>query len=157
MKIRIAEMKDAAVLDEMLTKLIRYESRWDGNLDEEYSVKDNYSNMIGHPDCRIFIADCDGQPVGFLCALIYRFPMYRKPVVILDALYNEESHRRNGYATKLMMELKHFAQDVGASSIELKVFSENAVASSLYIAHGFSETKKYMKLNMELAELEERT
>ena len=85
MKIRIAEMKDAAVLDEMLTKLIRYESRWDGNLDEEYSVKDNYSNMIGHPDCRIFIADCDGQPVGFLCALIYRFPMYRKPVVILDA------------------------------------------------------------------------
>ena len=34
MNIRIAEMKDAAVLDEMLTKLIRYESRWDGNLDE---------------------------------------------------------------------------------------------------------------------------
>lgn len=157
MKIRIAEMKDATVLDEMLTKLIRYESRWDGNLDKEYSVKDNYSNMIGHPDCRIYIADCDGWPVGFLCALIYRFPMYRKPVVILDALFVEEPYRHNGYATKLIMELKHFAQEMGASAIELKVFSENAAANSLYSAQGFVETKKYLKLNMELAELEERT
>lgn len=123
----------------------------------QYSVKDNYSNMIGHPDCRIFIADCDGQPVGFLCALIYRFPMYRKPVVILDALFVEEPYRHNGYATKLIMELKHFAQEMGASAIELKVFSENATANSLYIAHGFAETKKYLKWNMELAELEERT
>lgn len=124
-------------------------------MDEEYFVQDNYSNMIDHPDCRIYIADCEGISVGFLCALIHRFPIYRKPVVILDALFVEESYRHNGYATKLIMELKHFAQEIGASAIELKVFSENITANNLYFAQGFEETKKYLKLNMEVSETED--
>ena len=157
MKIRIAEAKDAAVLDEMLSKLIRYESRWDRNLDEAYSVQDNYCNMIGHPDCRIFIAESDGQAIGYLCGLVYRFPMCRKPIVVLDALYIEESYRHKGYATQLIRELKQFAKRMGASAIELKVFSENATANSLYTSQGFTEAKKYLKLNMEFAELEEET
>lgn len=148
MQIRNAEIKDAAVLDELLTRLIRYESRWDPNLDEEYTVRDNYSNMIGHQDCKILIAEEDGEIWGFLCAIVCRFPMYRKPMVILDALYVEEQYRNRGCATALIQELQRFAVGEGAASIELKVFSENATANKLYSRHGFAETKKYLRLDL---------
>ena len=145
MKIRNAGMKDAAELDAMLTKLIRYESRWDENLDTEYTVQDNYSHMIGHPDCRIWIAEIDGEIGGYLCAILHRLPMYRKPVVILDALYIEEPYRRKGYATALFQKLWEFANETDAAFVELKVFADNVSAGRLYAKQGFVEIKKYMK------------
>lgn len=148
MKIREAERKDAAVLDAMLTELIHYEHRFDQNLDRDYRVTGNYSNMIGRDGCKIWIAEEGDSACGFLCAILYDLPVYVKPVVILDALYICEEHRRKGCATSLMAELKRYAASVHAHAIELKVYSANAQASRLYSRAGFTETKKYLQLDI---------
>ena len=148
MNIRLAQMEDATVLDGLLTRLIRYEHRYDGNLNPEYTVTDNYANMIGHEGCRIWLAEESGTACGFLCAIVYDFPVYGKPVVILDALYVCEEYRRRGIATALMAELKRYAVSIDAHAIELKVYSSNAQALELYNRSGFVETKKYLQLEV---------
>ena len=148
MNIRLAQMEDAAVLDGLLTRLIRYEHRYDGNLNPHYTVTDNYANLLGREDCRIWLAEENETACGFLCAIVYDFPVYVKPVVVLDALYVCEEYRRRGVATALMAELKRYAVSVGAHAIELKVYSSNAQALALYSNSGFLETKKYLQLEM---------
>lgn len=144
MKIREAWTADAAALDGLLTELIRYEHRYDENLNPGFAVTDNYGAMIGREDCRIWAAEEDGELCGYLCALVCNFPVYVRPVVILDALYVREEHRRKGIATALMARAKDFAASIGAQSIELKVYSANDAAAGLYREHGFTETKKYL-------------
>lgn len=148
MNIRLAQMEDAPALDALLTRLIRYEHRYDGNLDPDYTVTDNYANMLGHEGCRIWLAEEDGTACGYLCAIVYDFPVYVKPVVVLDALYVCEEHRRRGIATALMAELKAYAASIKAHAIELKVYSSNAAALELYTRSGFTETKKYLQLEV---------
>ena len=148
MNIRLAQMEDAPVLDGLLTRLIRYEHRYDGNLNPEYTVTDNYADMLGHEGCKIWLAEEDGAACGYLCAIVYDFPVYARPVVVLDALYICEEHRRRGIATALMAELKRYAASIKAHAIELKVYSSNAEALELYESSGFTETKKYLQLEV---------
>lgn len=148
MNIRLAQMEDAPVLDALLTRLIRYEHRYDGNLNPDYTVTDNYANMLGHEGCKIWLAEDHGAACGYLCAIVYDFPVYKRPVVVLDALYVCEEHRRRGIATALMAQLKSYAATINASAIELKVYSANAQALELYQRSGFKETKKYLQMEV---------
>lgn len=148
MNIRQAKREDAPILDGLLTALIRYEHRYDANLNPDYTVTDNYANMMGHDSCKIWLAEEDGAVCGYLCAIVYDFPVYARPVVVLDALYVREEYRRRGIATALMAELKRFAASIKAHAIELKVYSSNAQALDLYTRSGFTETKKYLQLEV---------
>lgn len=148
MNIRLAQMEDAPVLDALLTRLIRYEHRYDGNLNPDYTVTDNYANMLGHEGCKIWLAEDNGVACGYLCAIVYDFPVYKRPVVVLDALYVCEEHRRRGIATALMAQLKSYAATINAGGIELKVYSANAQALELYQRSGFKETKKYLQMEV---------
>ena len=44
--IRNAVKEDAARVDELLTELIRYETEFDKNLNKEYTVSNNYSEVM---------------------------------------------------------------------------------------------------------------
>lgn len=148
MKIRDAKTSDAAILDEMLTQLIQFEKQWDQNMDSNYTVTDNYTNLIGQAGCKILIAENNHEICGYLCAFVHHPPAYVKPIVILDALFVLEKYRGQGCATALIDELKSYAITENAHAIELKVFSANISANRLYTHNAFTETKKY--LHMEL-------
>lgn len=147
MTIREAERKDSSRLDELLTELIHYEARLDGNLNPAYTVKDNYAERLALEGHRAFVAEEDGRIVGFLYGFLYHIPgVWLHPIVILDALYVEEAHRGKGIAGKLFCAFREFAAAHGAGSIELKVLSRNSGAIGLYEQLGFREAKKYMEL-----------
>lgn len=149
MTIRNAEEKDTAQLDALLTKLIRDEARFDGNLQADCEVTDNYCNRIGLEGHKLILAEENGEIVGFLYGFLYHIPgIYKAPIAILDALFIEEEHRRKGYASVLIDAFRAFAIESGAVRIELKVVSDNADALALYRKLAFAETKKYMKLEL---------
>ena len=149
MKMRDAEAKDAQQLDVLLTKLIREESRYDSNLNEACEIRDNYIGRIGLDGHKLILIEEDGEIVGYLYGFIYDVPgVYKSPIAILDALFVEEKHRRKGFASMLIDAFRTFAKENGACRIELKVISGNEPAAGLYEKLYFSETKKYMKMEL---------
>lgn len=146
MEIRAALLSDAVVLDELLTLLIHHEKQWDQNIDENFTVTDNYINTIGQDGYLSFVAEENGDVIGYVYGFIYQPPMFMKPVALLDALYVREGYRGKGYATALVNAFQTEAVREGVSAIELKVMSENLQALKLYSHIKFRETKKYMRL-----------
>ncbi len=146
-KIREAGMGDCAALDSLLTELIRYEARYDPVVDPGYAVENNYAERLGIPGHKAFVAEADGEMIGFIYGFAYEIPgMYRGPVAIADALYVAEGYRGKGIGAKLFGEFRKFAAEQNALRIELKAITENAEALRFYEKLGFRETKKYMAL-----------
>lgn len=149
MKLREAAPADAARLDDLLTKLIRYEARYDPNLDRSYVVADNYRDRIGMEGHKLLLIENGGEIAAFLYGFLYEIPdMFAKPIAILDALYVEEAYRRKGYAAQLVSAFKAFAVENGACRVELKVLTDNETALHLYEKLQFNETKKYMAMEL---------
>ena len=149
MRIRDAELKDADRLDALLTRLIRDEARYDGNVNRACEIKDHYCRLIGMEGHKLLLAEADGEIVGYLYGFIYRVPgVYKEPGAILDALFVDEKHRRKGCASMLISGFKEFAKENGACQIELKVMSGNDRAVSLYEKLSFAEMKKHMRMEL---------
>lgn len=147
MNIREATKNDCVHMDALLTKLIRYEARFDPNLSPEVVIEDNYAGQIAAEGCKAYVAKDHGIIVGYLYGFTYRIPqVLLQPIAIVDALYVEEGYRGKGIAKDLFRKFQEFASGCGAASIELKVMSRNRDALRLYASLGFCETKKYMAL-----------
>ena len=144
-KIRDAKTTDAAILDNMLTKLVHYEAKWDSNINSQYAAENNYGNMIDQPGCKLIVAEVNDEIVGYLCGFIVQMPTQKKPTAILDAIYVDEHCRNMGCASAMINEFKLFALNEGAVTIELKVFSNNEPANKLYSKMMFEENKKYLR------------
>lgn len=146
MHIRQAQARDGAAMDALLTELIRFEAQFDANMDPTLTVADNYARMLDEEDCVAFVAEENGEILGYLYGLVYEIPgMLHRPVARLDALYVEEAHRGRGVGKALCRAFAALAAERGAVKMELKVFGRNAPALGLYEALGFRETKKYME------------
>ena len=149
MIIRDAEPKDAMQLDTMLSKLIQDEARYDSNLVPNCEIADNYCNRIGLDGHKLILIEVSGEIVGYLYGFLYHIPgIYKSPIGIIDALFVEEPHRRKGYASMLINTFRAFAAEKGACRIELKAVSGNQCAIDLYRKLSFTETKKYMKMEL---------
>ena len=122
MNIREATKNDCVHMDALLTKLIRYEARFDPNLSPEVVIEDNYAGQIAAEGCKAYVAEDHGIIIGYLYGFTYRIPqVLLQPIAIVDALYVEEGYRGKGIAKDLFRKFQEFASGCGAASIELKV------------------------------------
>lgn len=148
--IREAIFDDAGRLDALLTELIHDEAQYDANIDVNCVVADNYIGRIGLDGHKLIVAECDGKIVGYIYGFVYHIPeMWKKPIVILDALFVEEQYRHRGIAHMLFSEFHKFSLETGACRIELKVLTPNTTALALYGSLSFAEAKKYMYLDLQ--------
>lgn len=124
-----------------------YETQYNSNINPSFAVKNNYIDRIELSGHKAFVAEIDGDIIGFIYGSVYQIPeLDICPVAIVDALFVEEEYR--GVATELFHAFKRFARDQKTGRIELKVMSENANALHFYQSLGFYKTKKYMTLNL---------
>lgn len=141
---------DAKKANDLLTKLIRDEKKYDKNINEKCVVTSLYENFFNNDDVCLLVAKQGQNVLGYIYGYVQNNGDSKiEKVSSLDALYVEEAARQNKIGDKLIEKFKKWSYDVGAKYIELKVCKDNQKAVNLYKKKGFDETKIIMCLNME--------
>ena len=148
MHIRPAKSDEGAVCDALLTRLIQTERQWEPNLDETFTVCDNYEHRMSEEGTLLLVAEENDEIVGFLFGFLYPSPVQKRPTALLDALFVCEAHRNKGIGKALALRFWEWGKEQGVYAIELKVMTQNAAALRLYESLGFGEIKKYLQCKL---------
>lgn len=109
-----------------------------------------YSELMDDPHSALFIAECDGQPAGFVLMKMRANPeapmMTSRWYAVVDSLFIHPEFRRQGLGEMLMMNGEEWAESQGAESLELNVYDFNTAARGLYEKLGYQTlSRKLLK------------
>ena len=144
MKIRKATKKDLDQLVELSHQLYMDQMN---RCQVEFILRKNFkriqkrefSKRLKDPKKVFFVADEDGEIVGFISGNLEEDPpifMYRKKGQI-GGFYVAEGFRRGGLGKKLFMELKKWFKKKKVRSMRINVARCNAGAKKMYKSLGF--------------------
>ena len=139
---RVFDEKLADICDDLLTKLIEDETKYDKTIDT-FVVKDYFKNVIINKD-NILLCYLDNEnPVAYI---------YLKPIIsnsdkgyLIDGLYVKEEYRNKKIASNLIKEALNILNDMQIKFIDINVLYNNLNAKHLYKAFGFEEFKLQMR------------
>lgn len=139
---RVFDEKLADICDDLLTKLIEDETKYDKTIDT-FVVKDYFKNVIRNKD-NILLCYLDNEnPVAYI---------YLKPIIsnsdkgyLIDGLYVKEEYRNKKIASNLIKEALNILNDMQIKFIDINVLYNNLNAKHLYKALGFEEFKLQMR------------
>ncbi len=141
---------EAKKANELLTKLIIDEKKYDENINEDCVVKSLYENFYDNDDICLLVAKNGENIIGYIYGYIQNNGDSKiDKVSVLDALFVEENFRSLGVASELIKGFKKWSYNCGVKYIELKVCNENNQAINLYRKSGFLQNKIIMSLKLE--------
>lgn len=143
MIIRIIEEKDAKVCDELLTKLIRDESKYDKLISKEFKVQDYFKNVIKDSNNILLGYIIDNQIIGY--TYLKYLANDNKKGYLIDGLYILENYRGQGYAKKLLKYALNLLENKSLDFIDINVLGANEKARNLYKLLGFKDFKITMR------------
>ena len=148
MIIRVLDQDKAKICDDLLTKLIQDERKYDDSIDKNFLVKDYFKNVIKNENNILLCYEEDNIIKGYI---------YLKPVVnddkkgyLIDGLYVDTMYRNNGIATKLIENAIKILKDNNLNFIDINVMANNIDAINLYKHFGFNEFKISLRKNMSI-------
>ncbi len=143
MIIRIIEEKDAKVCDELLTKLIRDESKYDKLISKDFEVQDYFKNVIKDSNNILLGYIIDNQIIGY--TYLKYLANDNKKGYLIDGLYILENYRGQGYAKKLLKYALNLLENKSLDFIDINVLGANEKARNLYKLLGFKDFKITMR------------
>lgn len=129
---RKATINDANYLDNLLTRLIEDETKYDPNC-ELVKVKDFYINYINDNKKYFEVCEDNNKIVGYI------YSIFNDNNAKIDALFVDEEYRNNGLATNLLEHFIKYCRNNNIKYITINVLENNVNAKKLY--------SKYFKLN----------
>ena len=99
---------------------------------------DSFRRTLGRFS-NVFIAEMDGQVVGFMLCRLKRVPSYMGGVLVgeLSDMWIDSRARRMGIGDKLSRLAIEWMRQQGAHSIEIQVLKDNEASWKLYERMGF--------------------
>ncbi len=99
---------------------------------------DSFKRTLGRFS-NVFIAELDGEVVGFMLCRLKRVPTYMGGVMVgeLSDMWIDSKARRMGIGDKLSRLAIDWMRDQGAHSIEIQVLKDNEASWKLYERMGF--------------------
>ena len=85
-----------------------------------------------------YLAEVDGQPVGFACLRLVPHVQGDEPYAELTDIYVDVPFRRRGVARALIAQVEAAARAAGASEIVIITGFDNEVAQAAYRAIGYA-------------------
>jgi GNAT superfamily N-acetyltransferase len=130
--IRLARVSDAEVIAR-LTAQLGYEVG-------SSTVSARLSRILARADQRFLVAECDGQPVGWLHAVISEY-VEADAFVLVGGLVVNRLHRRKGIGRMLMLEAEEWARQRGCSFVRLWSSSVRTASHRFYQQLGYTNIK----------------
>ena len=151
MIIKEVETKDELKkCNEFLNKLIKYEKRYDDNINDKMIIDNYYENIYYKNDNKLFITVDNNNILGYIFIKISNptkeAQIYKE--AFIDALYVDEEYRNKGVATKLIDKAKEYSKEIGAKKISINVICDNEIACKLYYKLGFKDFSFKLKQNL---------
>lgn len=147
---KVNNINDAKKCNELLTKLLISESKYDKNLRNDYIITNYFENKYQNEDNILLIAKQEENVIGYAYCKINELPggPIISKVTLLDGIFVEEKYRKQKIATKLINECKNWSTKIGATYFEIKVAKENINASKLYEQIGFKDFEHKMRIEL---------
>jgi len=102
-----------------------------------------YDAMLAQPRTFLYLAEADGQAVGYIYAALLDRPespfRLATQVAYVHQLSVDSTHRRHGYGEQLMQQVVDLAQAHGIRRIELDTWAFNTAARAFFARQGFTE------------------
>lgn len=134
----IVQVKDdnlAEKCDELLTKLIEDERKYNNKINEIFIVVDYFKNVINDDNNILLCYKMDENVVGYI------FFKYINNIdgvgYLIDGLFVEEAYRNKGIAKSLISEGLKRIDSIKKDFIDIKVMANNKIAMKLYESFGF--------------------
>ena len=130
--VRLARLSDAADVAR-LTGQLGYDV-------ETSALRARLAKILERPDQRVFVADVESRPVGWLHAAIWEY-IETGPFVIVGGLVVDRAHRRRGIGGILMRHAEEWAREQGCSIVRLWSSSTRTAAHEFYARQGYTNVK----------------
>lgn len=136
MNIRIAHPADSIAIAEITAEGLGY------NCTPEMIAQNIAALDSSH--ARLFVAEVDGEVVGFVETQVYE-AVYFSPLVNILGLAVRESHRGMGIGKSLMEAAENWAKEIGAKGVRLNSGASRTEAHAFYRHIGYTSKKQQIR------------
>ncbi|MBN1453284.1 MAG: GNAT family N-acetyltransferase [Anaerolineales bacterium] len=109
---------------------------------------DYYLGLISDENIGLFVAELDGNVVGFVHVIIKEAPdipvFIQRRYAVVDSILVESAFQKHGIGKSLMDKMQEWSFSKGAESIELNVYEFNSNAISFYKRRGYRTLSRKM-------------
>jgi ribosomal protein S18 acetylase RimI-like enzyme len=114
---------------------------------------DYYIGLISDESTAVFVAELEGNILGFIHAIVRDAPdipvLVPRRFAIIDGIVVISKYKKRGIGRMLMKGIEEWTKEKGASSIELNVYEFNQEAISFYESLGYKTFSR--KLSKDLS------
>lgn len=139
----VKNVEDANKCDELLTKLILDERKYNDLIDNNIVIKNHFSKMLDDKDVILLAYYLDKLIVGYI--LIRKI---NENLCLLDGLYVLEEYRNQKIASSLLNEAIDRCKKLNVKYIDINVMEKNELAKRIYKKLDFTEYEVKLRKNI---------
>lgn len=139
----VKNVEDANKCDELLTKLILDERKYNDLIDDNIVIKNHFSKMLDDEDVILLAYYLDKLIVGYI--LIRKI---NENLCLLDGLYVLEEYRNQKIASSLLNEAIARCKKLNVKYIDINVMEKNELAKRIYKKLDFTEYEVKLRKNI---------
>lgn len=139
----VKNVEDANKCDELLTKLILDERKYNDLIDNNIVIKNHFSKMLDDEDVILLAYYLDKLIVGYI--LIRKI---NENLCLLDGLYVLEEYRNQKIASSLLNEAIDRCKKLNVKYIDINVMEKNELAKRIYKKLDFTEYEVKLRKNI---------
>ncbi len=139
----VKNVEDANKCDELLTKLILDEKKYNDLIDDNIVIKNHFSKMLDDEDAILLAYYLDKLIVGYI--LIRKI---NENLCLLDGLYVLEEYRNQKIASSLLNEAIDRCKKLNVKYIDINVMEKNELAKRIYKKLDFTEYEVKLRKNI---------
>lgn len=137
-------LEDAQTCDRLLNELVKFESKIDSIINENYIVKNLYSRVLDNEDVFLCIAKQDQIVLGYIMARLVhkKGSSYKTNIVTIESMFIKNEYRKQSVGTNLIAQVENWAkQRYGEYTLEITALNQNLGANNCYKKLGFKPVK----------------